>query len=29
VHLIAAIPNGHIIECMPWTRMLFDDRRCQ
>ena len=25
VHLIAAIPNGHIIEYMPWTRTLFDD----
>jgi L-talarate/galactarate dehydratase len=25
VHLIAAIPNGHIVEYMPWTRMLFDD----
>jgi L-alanine-DL-glutamate epimerase-like enolase superfamily enzyme len=25
VHLIAAIPNGHIIEYMPWTRMLFDN----
>ena len=25
VHLIAAIPNGHIVEYMPWTRKLFDD----
>jgi L-alanine-DL-glutamate epimerase-like enolase superfamily enzyme len=25
VHLIAAIPNGHIVEYMPWTRALFDD----
>ena len=25
VHLIAAIPNGHIVEYMPWTRPLFDD----
>lgn len=25
VHLIAAIPNGHIVEYMPWTRTLFDD----
>jgi L-alanine-DL-glutamate epimerase-like enolase superfamily enzyme len=25
VHLIAAIPNGHIVEYMPWTRMLFDN----
>ena len=24
VHLIAAIPNGHIVEYMPWTRTLFD-----
>jgi L-alanine-DL-glutamate epimerase-like enolase superfamily enzyme len=22
VHLIAAIPNGHIVEYMPWTRTL-------
>jgi L-talarate/galactarate dehydratase len=25
VHLIAAIPNGHIVEYMPWTRALFED----
>jgi L-alanine-DL-glutamate epimerase-like enolase superfamily enzyme len=25
VHLIAAVPNGHIVEYMPWTRALFDD----
>ena len=25
VHLIAAIPNGHIVEYMPWTRLLFED----
>ena len=25
VHLIAAIPNGHIVEYMPWTRPLFDN----
>jgi L-talarate/galactarate dehydratase len=25
VHLIAAIPNGHIVEYMPWTRSLFED----
>ena len=25
VHLIAAIPNGHIVEYMPWTRLLFDN----
>jgi L-talarate/galactarate dehydratase len=25
VHLIAAIPNGHIVEYMPWTRQLFDN----
>jgi L-alanine-DL-glutamate epimerase-like enolase superfamily enzyme len=25
VHLIAAIPNGHIVEYMPWTRKLFDN----
>jgi L-alanine-DL-glutamate epimerase-like enolase superfamily enzyme len=25
VHLIAAIPNGHIVEYMPWTRQLFED----
>jgi L-alanine-DL-glutamate epimerase-like enolase superfamily enzyme len=25
VHLVAAIPNGHIVEYMPWTRQLFDD----
>jgi L-alanine-DL-glutamate epimerase-like enolase superfamily enzyme len=24
VHLISAIPNGHIVEYMPWTRQLFD-----
>ena len=24
VHLIAAIPNGQIVEYMPWTRPLFD-----
>lgn len=24
VHLIAAIPNGQIVEYMPWTRGLFD-----
>jgi L-alanine-DL-glutamate epimerase-like enolase superfamily enzyme len=25
VHLIAAIPNGHIVEYMPWTRQLFEN----
>lgn len=25
VHLIAAIPNGEIVEYMPWTRNLFDN----
>ena len=25
IHLIAAIPNGHIVEYMPWTRLLFDN----
>ena len=25
VHLIAAIPNGEIVEYMPWCRGLFDD----
>ncbi len=25
VHLIAAIPNGHIVEYMPWTRLLFEN----
>jgi len=25
VHLIAAIPNGEIVEYMPWTRALFDN----
>jgi L-alanine-DL-glutamate epimerase-like enolase superfamily enzyme len=25
VHLIAAIPNGHIVEYMPWTRRLFEN----
>ena len=25
VHLIAAIPNGEIVEYMPWTRELFDN----
>lgn len=25
VHLIAAIPNGHIVEYMPWTARLFDN----
>jgi L-alanine-DL-glutamate epimerase-like enolase superfamily enzyme len=25
VHLIGAIPNGHIVEYMPWTRSLFED----
>lgn len=25
VHLIAAIPNGHIVEYMPWTAGLFHD----
>jgi len=25
VHLIAAVPNGHIVEYMPWTRTLFED----
>lgn len=25
VHLIAAIPNGEIVEYMPWTRSLFAD----
>ena len=24
VHLIAAIPNGEVVEYMPWTRQLFD-----
>ena len=24
VHLIGAIPNGHIVEYMPWTRLLFE-----
>jgi L-alanine-DL-glutamate epimerase-like enolase superfamily enzyme len=24
VNLIAAIPNGHIVEYMPWTAALFD-----
>jgi L-talarate/galactarate dehydratase len=24
VHLIAAIPNGHIVEYMPWTARLFE-----
>jgi L-alanine-DL-glutamate epimerase-like enolase superfamily enzyme len=25
VHLMAAIPNGHLLEYMPWTRRLFED----
>jgi L-alanine-DL-glutamate epimerase-like enolase superfamily enzyme len=25
VHLIAAIPNGEVVEYMPWTRGLFDN----
>jgi L-alanine-DL-glutamate epimerase-like enolase superfamily enzyme len=25
VHLVAAIPNGHIVEYMPWTARLFED----
>ena len=25
VHLIAAIPNGHVVEYMPWTSALFQD----
>jgi L-alanine-DL-glutamate epimerase-like enolase superfamily enzyme len=25
VHLIAAAPNGHILEYMPWTQRLFDN----
>ncbi|HJZ32681.1 MAG TPA: mandelate racemase/muconate lactonizing enzyme family protein [Hyphomicrobiaceae bacterium] len=25
VHLIAAVPNGEIVEYMPWTRALFDN----
>jgi len=25
IHLIAAIPNGEIVEYMPWVRGLFDD----
>src|SRR5262249_29395338 len=25
VHLTAAIPNGHIVEYMPWTQRLFDN----
>jgi L-alanine-DL-glutamate epimerase-like enolase superfamily enzyme len=25
VHLIGAIPNGHMVEYMPWTRLLFED----
>jgi L-alanine-DL-glutamate epimerase-like enolase superfamily enzyme len=25
VHLIAAIPNGHIVEYMPWSTGLFED----
>jgi L-alanine-DL-glutamate epimerase-like enolase superfamily enzyme len=25
VHLIAAIPHGHIVEYMPWTMPLFED----
>jgi L-alanine-DL-glutamate epimerase-like enolase superfamily enzyme len=25
VHLIAAIPNGHIVEYMPWTRTVFEN----
>jgi L-alanine-DL-glutamate epimerase-like enolase superfamily enzyme len=25
MHLMAAIPNGHIVEYMPWTARLFDD----
>ena len=25
VHLVAAIPNGLVVEYMPWTWRLFDD----
>jgi L-alanine-DL-glutamate epimerase-like enolase superfamily enzyme len=25
VHLVAAIPNGHIVEYMPWTARLFEN----
>jgi L-alanine-DL-glutamate epimerase-like enolase superfamily enzyme len=25
VHLIAAAPNGLVVEYMPWTRLLFED----
>jgi len=25
VHLIAAVPNGLVVEYMPWTRLLFED----
>jgi L-alanine-DL-glutamate epimerase-like enolase superfamily enzyme len=25
VHLIAAAPNGLVVEYMPWTRRLFED----
>jgi L-alanine-DL-glutamate epimerase-like enolase superfamily enzyme len=25
VHLMAAIPNGHFLEYMPWTQRLFED----
>src|SRR5262249_40943132 len=25
VHLVAAVPNGRIVEYMPWTRALFDN----
>ena len=25
VHLIAAVPNGQVVEYMPWTRRLFED----
>ena len=25
VHLIAAIPNGHIVEYMPWSVRLFEE----
>jgi L-alanine-DL-glutamate epimerase-like enolase superfamily enzyme len=25
VHLVAAAPNGLVVEYMPWTRRLFED----
>ena len=27
VHMIAACPNGLVVEYMPWTHRLFDDPR--